>query len=64
MVRQSVTAIKSSKESFQKFRKVAIKKEAQDKALKEKLMGAAAETEVPEKSRYSANASDFSFISL
>ncbi|XP_056271273.1 bromodomain testis-specific protein isoform X3 [Pseudoliparis swirei] len=52
VVRQSVTAIKSSKESFQKFRKVAIKKEAQDKALKEKLMGAAAETEVPEKSSF------------
>uniref|UniRef100_A0A8C2ZN55 Bromodomain, testis-specific n=1 Tax=Cyclopterus lumpus TaxID=8103 RepID=A0A8C2ZN55_CYCLU len=52
VVRQSVTAtaIKSSKESFQKFRKVAIKKEEQDKALKEKLMGGATETEAPEKS--------------
>ncbi|TNN72850.1 Bromodomain testis-specific protein [Liparis tanakae] len=58
VVRQSVTAtaIKSSKESFQTFRKVAIKKKAQDEALKEKLMDGAAETEVPEKSRYSANA--------
>ncbi|XP_077391228.1 bromodomain testis-specific protein isoform X2 [Festucalex cinctus] len=47
LVRQSVaipTAIKSSKESFQQFRKAAMEKEEREKALKKKQL------EVPEKS--------------
>ncbi|XP_054458737.1 bromodomain testis-specific protein isoform X2 [Anoplopoma fimbria] len=52
LVRQSVseTAIKSSKESFQKFRKAAIKKEECEKALKKKHMEDSTEREAPEKS--------------
>ncbi|XP_039668278.1 bromodomain testis-specific protein isoform X4 [Perca fluviatilis] len=51
LVRQSVTAaaVKSSKESFQQFRKVAIEKE-REKALKKKLMEDTKEREAPEKS--------------
>lgn len=49
LVRESVTAaaIKSSKESFQHFRKAALEKEEREKALKKK------EREVPETNRYS-----------
>ncbi|XP_031728800.1 bromodomain testis-specific protein isoform X2 [Anarrhichthys ocellatus] len=52
LVQQSVTAtaIKSSKESFQKFRRAAIKKEEREKALKKKQMGDSTEREAPEKS--------------
>lgn len=54
-MRQSVnsTAIKSSKESFQQFRKAAIEKEEREKALKKKKqMEENKEREGPEK-RYS-----------
>ncbi|KAA8589247.1 hypothetical protein FQN60_012612, partial [Etheostoma spectabile] len=56
LVRQSVTAaaIKSSKESFQQFRKAAIEKEEREKALKKKLLEDTKEREAPEESRYSA----------
>ncbi|XP_028443739.1 bromodomain testis-specific protein isoform X2 [Perca flavescens] len=52
LVRQSVTAaaVKSSKESFQQFRKVAIEKEEREKALKKKLMEDTKEREATEKS--------------
>ncbi|KAK1896788.1 Bromodomain testis-specific protein [Dissostichus eleginoides] len=52
LVRQSVTttAIKSSKESFKQFRKVAQKKEELEKALKKKQMEDNKEREAPEKS--------------
>ncbi|XP_067453980.1 bromodomain testis-specific protein isoform X3 [Thunnus thynnus] len=52
LVRQSVnsTAIKSSKESFQQFRKAAIEKEEREKALKKKQMEENKERESPEKS--------------
>lgn len=50
------TAIKSSKESFQQFRKAAIEKEEREKALKKKQMEGNKEKEAPESSRYSANA--------
>ncbi|XP_069560081.1 bromodomain testis-specific protein isoform X6 [Brachyistius frenatus] len=52
LVRQSVTpaAIKSSKESFQHFRKVAIEKEEREKALKKKPVDENKEREAPEKS--------------
>nr|XP_046248326.1 bromodomain testis-specific protein isoform X2 [Scatophagus argus] len=55
LARQSVTptAIKSSKESFQQFRKAAIEKEEREKALKKKEVEGTKEREVPEKSRYS-----------
>ncbi|XP_044217523.1 bromodomain testis-specific protein isoform X3 [Thunnus albacares] len=51
LVRQSVnsTAIKSSKESFQQFRKAAIEKEEREKALKKKQMEENKERESPEK---------------
>ncbi|XP_059197130.1 bromodomain testis-specific protein isoform X2 [Centropristis striata] len=51
LVRQSVTAatIKSSKESFQQFRKAAIEKE-REKAQKKKPIDEPKETEAPEKS--------------
>ncbi|XP_075997672.1 bromodomain testis-specific protein [Genypterus blacodes] len=44
------TTIKSSKQSFQQFRKVAIEKEEREKALKEKNMKANTEKETPEMS--------------
>ncbi|XP_035863469.1 bromodomain testis-specific protein isoform X5 [Sander lucioperca] len=52
LVRLSVTAaaVKSSKESFQQFRKAAIEKEEREKALKKKLMEDTKEREAPEKS--------------
>uniref|UniRef100_A0A3B4ZTQ4 Bromodomain-containing protein 2 n=1 Tax=Stegastes partitus TaxID=144197 RepID=A0A3B4ZTQ4_9TELE len=52
LVRQSVTptAIKSSKESFQQFRKAAIEKEEREKALKKKPTDENKERETPEKS--------------
>ncbi|XP_030584258.1 bromodomain testis-specific protein isoform X2 [Archocentrus centrarchus] len=52
LVRQSVTptAIKSSKESFQHFRKAAIEKEERERALKKKLMEENKEREAAEKS--------------
>ncbi|KAL3046850.1 hypothetical protein OYC64_021134 [Pagothenia borchgrevinki] len=52
LVRQSVTttAIKSSKESFKQFRKVAQKKEELEKALKKKQTEDNKESEAPEKS--------------
>ncbi|XP_032382446.1 bromodomain testis-specific protein isoform X2 [Etheostoma spectabile] len=52
LVRQSVTAaaIKSSKESFQQFRKAAIEKEEREKALKKKLLEDTKEREAPEES--------------
>ncbi|KAM6921178.1 bromodomain testis-specific protein [Xenentodon cancila] len=55
LVRQSVTpaAIKSSKESFQMFRKAAIEKEERERALKRKPMDENKEQEIPEKSRLS-----------
>ncbi|XP_070688157.1 bromodomain testis-specific protein [Pempheris klunzingeri] len=51
LVRQSVTpsAIKSSKESFQQFRKAAIEKEEREKALKKKWVEGNKEKEAPEK---------------
>ncbi|XP_075342344.1 bromodomain testis-specific protein [Odontesthes bonariensis] len=54
LVRQSITpaAIKSSKESFQRFRKAAMEKEEREKALKKKPMDENKE-ETPEKSRLS-----------
>lgn len=54
-MRQSVTpaAIKSSKESFQHFRKAAIEKEEREKAIKKKQMEENKEKEAPENSRYS-----------
>lgn len=59
-MRQSVTptAIKSSKESFQQFRKAAIEKEEREKALKKKQEEGNKEREAPEKSRYSAHVLD------
>ncbi|XP_039985051.1 bromodomain testis-specific protein isoform X2 [Xiphias gladius] len=52
LVRQSVTpaAIKSSKESFQHFRKAAIEKEEREKAIKKKQMEENKEKEAPENS--------------
>nr|XP_033937938.1 bromodomain testis-specific protein isoform X2 [Pseudochaenichthys georgianus] len=52
LVRQSITAtaIKSSKESFKQFRKVAQKKEELEKALKKKQTEDNKEREAPEKS--------------
>ncbi|KAI4828391.1 hypothetical protein KUCAC02_022487 [Chaenocephalus aceratus] len=52
LVRQSITAtaIKSSKESFKQFRKVAQKKEEVEKALKKKQTEDNKEREAPEKS--------------
>ncbi|XP_070764468.1 bromodomain testis-specific protein [Enoplosus armatus] len=51
LARQSVTtAIKSSKESFQQFRKAAIEKEEREKALKKKQMEGNKEREAPESS--------------
>ncbi|XP_010732649.1 bromodomain testis-specific protein isoform X1 [Larimichthys crocea] len=52
LARQSVTptAIKSSKESFQQFRKAAIEKEEREKALKKKQVEGDKEKETPEKS--------------
>ena len=57
LVRQSVTttAIKSSKESFKQFRKVAQKKEELEKALKKKRT-----EDNKERSRYLENALDLS----
>ena len=54
MVKQSITpaVIKSSKESFQQFRKAAMEKEEREKALKRKPMDENKE-ETPEKSRCS-----------
>uniref|UniRef100_A0A8P4G162 Bromodomain-containing protein 2 n=1 Tax=Dicentrarchus labrax TaxID=13489 RepID=A0A8P4G162_DICLA len=51
LVRQSVTptAIKSSKESFQQFRKAAKEKEEREKALKKKQVDGNKEREAPEK---------------
>lgn len=62
LVRQSITAtaIKSSKESFKQFRKVAQKKEEVEKALKKKQTEDNKEREAPEKSRYLENALDLS----
>lgn len=56
-MKQSVTptAIKSSKEIFQQFRKAAIEKEEREKALKNKQVEGNKEREAPEKSWYSAN---------
>lgn len=53
LVRQSVTptAIKSSKESFQQFRKAAMEKEERERALRKRLMEE--NREAPEKSRCS-----------
>ncbi|XP_040896152.1 bromodomain testis-specific protein [Toxotes jaculatrix] len=52
LVRQSVTptTIKSSKESFQHFRKAAIEKEEREKALKKKQTEETREKEAPENS--------------
>ncbi|XP_045904849.1 bromodomain testis-specific protein isoform X1 [Micropterus dolomieu] len=52
LARQSVTptAIKSSKQSFQQFRKAAIEKEEREKALKKKLMEGNKKREAPESS--------------
>ncbi|XP_015817816.3 bromodomain testis-specific protein isoform X1 [Nothobranchius furzeri] len=52
LVRQSVNpaTIKSSKESFQQFRKVAMEKEERQKALNKKQLDENKETETPEKS--------------
>nr|XP_020465718.1 bromodomain testis-specific protein isoform X2 [Monopterus albus] len=52
LVRQSVTstAIKSSKESFQHFRKAAMEKEEREKALRKKQLAENEEKEFPEKS--------------
>lgn len=55
LVRESVTptAIKSSKESFQHFRKAAMEKEEREKALKKKLTEDKKEKEAPDvNSRY------------
>lgn len=55
LVRQSVTptAIKSSKESFQHFRKAAMEKEEREKALKKRLIEDKKEKEAPDAdSRY------------
>ncbi|XP_068175400.1 bromodomain testis-specific protein [Antennarius striatus] len=51
LVNQSVTAtaIKSSKESFQQFRKVALEKREREKALKEKLVQEEEDKVAPEK---------------
>lgn len=57
LVRESVssTAIKTSKESFQHFRKAAIEKEEREKALKRKLIeGNQEKQEAPENRRYSS----------
>uniref|UniRef100_A0A4W6D0A2 Bromodomain-containing protein 2 n=1 Tax=Lates calcarifer TaxID=8187 RepID=A0A4W6D0A2_LATCA len=52
LVRQSLTptAVKSSKESFQHFRKAAIEKEEREKALKKRQFEENRESEAPEKS--------------
>ncbi|XP_071392193.1 bromodomain testis-specific protein [Centroberyx affinis] len=52
LMKKSVTPniIKSSKESFQQFRKVAMEKEEREKALKKRQMEANGEMEAPEKS--------------
>ncbi|KAM7012585.1 bromodomain testis-specific protein isoform 2-T2 [Tautogolabrus adspersus] len=57
LVRQSVTptAIKSSKESFQQFRKAVIEKEEREKALKKKQEDGHQEREDPEKSSLSGS---------
>lgn len=54
LMRTSFTpaSIKSSKQSFQQFRKAAIEKEEREKALKQKNMEANAERDTPEISRY------------
>lgn len=54
-MRQSLTptAVKSSKESFQHFRKAAIEKEEREKALKKRQFEENRESEAPEKTRYS-----------
>ncbi len=56
-MKQSVAsaAIKSSKESFQQFRKAAIEKEEREKALKKKQVE---ENKEGEKIRYSADTFD------
>lgn len=63
-MRQSVTpsAVKSSKECFQQFRKAAIEKEEREKALKKKQGEGNKEREVPENSRYSVNVFDLLHI--
>ncbi|XP_070817506.1 bromodomain testis-specific protein isoform X1 [Chaetodon trifascialis] len=57
LVRQSVTpaAIKSSKESFQQFRKAAIEKEEREKALKKKQVEGSKESSLPDSCKAEAN---------
>ncbi|XP_020488660.2 bromodomain testis-specific protein isoform X2 [Labrus bergylta] len=57
LVRQSVTstAIKSSRESFQQFRKAVIEKEEREKALKKKQEDGHKEREAPEKNSLSGS---------